>query len=181
MANCRNCGKPLVLRGGKCIYCGEPIQGQPSGEMPRDMITEKSKATNKDWRKALLGKTWIAIIVTLLLGVLPIIYKAWPGCLVFVIMLGSAISLGILTYYVINLREGDHPGFRGSIKTNLNNTLFILLIWGFIFYIGGLLCLFIEDCKWWVWAIIVYLGAFGGPSIAIMALNPDSFKGKEGK
>ena len=178
MGNCRKCGKPLVLKEGKCIYCGEPIQGQPN-ETSLDKKTEMSMAnSNKDWRKALLRKTWIAIIIILILGALPIIYKAWPGCLVFVITLGGAISLGILTYYTINLREGEHPGFKGSIESNLNNTLNLLFIWGITFYIGGIICLFIEDCKWWVWAIIVYLGASGGPFLAMMMLDPESFRGK---
>ena len=32
MANCRNCGKPLIINGGKCIYCSTPC-GEKKGEM----------------------------------------------------------------------------------------------------------------------------------------------------
>ena len=30
MAECRKCHKPLIVRDGKCVYCGEPIQGGPA-------------------------------------------------------------------------------------------------------------------------------------------------------
>ena len=143
------------------------------------MSNYQSTNSKKDWRNPLLRKTWMAIIVVLILGVLPLIYKTWPGCLVSIIMLVSAISLGILTYHIINIREGDQPGFKQDLESNLKNILNLVLICTAFFFIGGLICLFTEDCKWWVWAIIVWLGVSGGPFIVTIMLDPESFNGKE--
>ena len=174
MATCKHCGKPLILNDGKCIYCGKATNGQiPWGKTEKKIQTN----TNQDWRKILLRKIWIAIIITLILGVLPLLYNVWPGCLVSLIMLGEAISLAVLTYYVINLREGDNPDFKGGIKLNLNNILNLILVCGGFFYFAGLICLFIENCQWWVWAIIVYLGAFGVPTLPLIILDPKALEG----
>ena len=31
MATCKNCGKPLILKGGKCVYCGEDPNQKSGG------------------------------------------------------------------------------------------------------------------------------------------------------
>lgn len=141
------------------------------------MSNYKNTNSNNDWRNALLRKTWIAIVVILILGALPFIYKLWPGCLVSLIMLGGAISLWILSYHIINLREEEHPRFKRNLESNLKNILNFAIIWSVFFFVCGLICLFVDDCKWWVWTIIVYLGSSGSPFITMMMLN--LFEGKE--
>ena len=42
MIKCKNCGKPLVLNGGKCIYCGEDYK-QISPSNPNKVMGSKSK------------------------------------------------------------------------------------------------------------------------------------------
>lgn len=35
MATCKNCGKPLIISGGKCIYCGKSPYDIPKKEHPK--------------------------------------------------------------------------------------------------------------------------------------------------
>lgn len=43
MKTCTNCGKPLILKGGKCVYCGaEPIAKPPSIEQRKIYLVDYS-------------------------------------------------------------------------------------------------------------------------------------------
>lgn len=54
MAICKHCGKPLILSGGKCLYCGKapnetlrPEDSKKSGGKSKQIVQRRTFATNK--------------------------------------------------------------------------------------------------------------------------------------
>ncbi len=173
MAECSKCKKPLIQNGGRCVYCGHPVQlGDTSGtkESITSMIktmTTSLKSKKKDWPQFMLRKTIVSIIVTMLLGVLILLTKAWPGCFVSIFMLTLAVILSIYSFLVINLdkRYVDEET-KEQTRQNLSNGLNIILLWGAFFFIAGVICMFIS---WWAVLIVVSIGITGLVAVAGMA------------
>lgn len=43
MATCKNCGKPLILNGGKCLYCGAAVNAESKQVLAGQQVKGKSK------------------------------------------------------------------------------------------------------------------------------------------
>jgi hypothetical protein len=113
---------------------------------------------------------FVATIVMLALGVLPLFYKLWPGCLVsIIVLLGGLLPMGLLS----NDFEKE-KGSKGNFELYMKISFYFIILWTVLFYIAGLICLFSEDCKWWIWAIIVCLSVCAeGGIFAIISMMLD--------
>ena len=165
MAECRKCHRPLIVRDGKCVYCGDPIQGEASrGVKPPKTswvkeMTTSLKSKKKTWAQTTLNKTIISIIVAMVLGILLLIFKPWPGCIVSVGMLVLAIALTIFSFAVINLeKEETAETTKEQIRENLSHGLNMIQLWGTFIFIVGVVCMFIS---WWAVLIPGLIGVVG--------------------
>lgn len=165
MANCRKCGRPLIVKNGKCIYCGDPIQEGGSGEIKTTkpswtkVITTSLTAKKKDWVQTMLTKTIVALVVSMLLGILLLVIKAWPGCIVSLGMLALAIVLTIFSFVVINInKEITDVNSKEQIRDNLSHGLNMILLWGGFMFVVGVVCMFIS---WWAVLIPGVIGVIG--------------------
>lgn len=165
MANCRKCGRPLIVKDGKCLYCGDPIQGGPSSRIksPKSSwikaVTTSLTSKKKSWAQTTLTKTIISIVVSMLLGILLLIIKAWPGCIVSLGMLVLAIVLTVFSFGVINLDKQDtSEADKEQIRENLSHALNMILLWGGFMFILGVVCMFIS---WWAVLIPGVIGIIG--------------------
>ncbi len=165
MAECRKCHKPLIVRNGKCVYCGEPIQGGPSRgvEPPKSSwvkkMTTSLTAKKKTWTQTTLTKTIISIMVAMLLGILLLIFKPWPGCIVSVGMLVLAIVLTIFSFGVINLdKQETSDADEEQIRENMSHGLNMIQLWGGFMFVVGVVCMFIS---WWAVLIPGLIGVVG--------------------
>ena len=68
MANCKHCGRPLILNGGKCAICGaDPNEapqsnaGKQVGGKSRPIVQRKTFAT-RDWQSPYSQYTGQSII-----------------------------------------------------------------------------------------------------------------------
>lgn len=173
MANCRKCGKPLIIKDGKCVYCGESVQGGSPGGIKdgksswAKTITKSIVSKEKDWTQMTLKKTAISIIVTMLLGVLMLFIQAWPGCCISLFLLTLAVILTIFSFLVINLdkRESDEEK-KKQIQQNLSHCLNVIQLWGTFFFILGIVTMFIS---WWAVLIVELIGLTGIMIVAGMA------------
>ena len=173
MANCRKCVKPLIIKDGKCVYCGESVQGSGSSGILESKPSWVKAATKslvskeKTWTQITLKKTIISIIVTMLLGVLMFFIQAWPGCCISLCMLTLSVILTIFSFLVINLdkRESDEEK-KKQIQQNLTHGLNIILLWGAFFFILGVVCMFIS---WWAVLIVELIGMSGIMLVAGLA------------
>lgn len=165
MAICKKCGKSLILNDGKCVYCGEPIQGVPTGGVKpsksswgKEMTTSLT-AKKKTWTQTTLTKTIISIIVAMLLGILLLIFKPWPGCIVSVGMLVLAIALTVFSFAVINLEKDEtEEATKEQIRENLSHGLNMIQLWGGFMFVLGVVCMFIS---WWAVLIPGLIGVVG--------------------
>lgn len=165
MANCRKCGKPLVIKDGKCVYCGESVQGSGSGEIKKGKtswvktVTKSLTSKEPTWTQLTLRKTIISIIVTMFLGVLILFIKAWPGCCISACMFTLSVILTIYSFLVINLdkKESDKEK-KKQIQQNLTHGLNIILLWGSFFFVLGVIAMFIS---WWAVLIVEFIGIGG--------------------
>lgn len=154
MANCGKCGKPLIIKSGKCIYCGNPVQYVTTSDIPEKKLSadKQDSSTHTDesfWNKRILRKNIIFGILALVLGVGVLIINPWPGCLVSVGMLALAVTLGVYSFLIQvpkvtdKLKAEMHKTKLGKLFSHMSN---IILIWGFFFFIVGIVCIFIN---WW--------------------------------
>ena len=149
---CKNCGKPLIVSEGKCVYCGYPAKGAP-GEI-RSVKTSwvaeaKTSLTTKSgtWAQILMKRILFSIIAAVVLGIIVLIISPWPGCLISISMLVLAFALAILSFQVIKVDKGDEDDDeKRPMQVKMSHMLTILLIWGGCFFITGVVCLFIS---WW--------------------------------
>ena len=168
MANCRNCGKPLVVNGGKCAYCGASVQGTGSGSGPKTpaktpwfmkLFTAK-KSGSATWMEKLIRRSAISTIVALVLGVILLIADPWPGCLISIAMLLFAIITGAFGIIIQSEDIDEYIGDMGETKASsmLNHILNMVLIWGYFFFVVGVVCLFIS---WWAVLLAELVGVGG--------------------
>ena len=176
MANCRKCGKPLVIKDGKCIYCGEPVQGSASGGGKIDKKESFVKAATKSllskektWTQRMLRKSVISIIVTMVLGILILFTKVWPSWFISVFMLSLSVVLTIYSFLIINLDKEDDEK-KKLVQQNLKHGLNIILLWGAFFFILGAVCMFIS---WWAVMVVELLGIAGIIIVTVKAKNND--------
>lgn len=165
MANCRKCDRPLIVKDGKCIYCGESVQGGTPGEIKTTKkswakeVTTSLTAKKKNWTQTMLTKTTISIIVSMLLGILLLVYKAWPGCVISLDMLVLAIVLTLFSFWVINLDKGTTSITDiDQLRKNMSHGLTMILLWGGFMFIVSLVCMFIS---WWAVLIPGIIGIAG--------------------
>lgn len=93
------------------------------------------------------------------LGILLLIFKAWPGCFVSLGMLVLAIVLTIFSFAVINLdKEDTSDADKDQIRENLSHALNMILLWGGFMFILGVVCMFIS---WWAVLIPGVVGIIG--------------------
>ena len=149
---CKNCGRPLIVSEGKCVYCEHPAEGEAGKvkSVKTSWVTEaKTSLTTKakTWAQILMKRTVISIIIAIVLGILVLVYRPWPGCLISISMLALALALAVLSFKVIKVDKGDDSDDeKKSMQMKMNHVLAILLIWGGCFFITGIVCLFIS---WW--------------------------------
>lgn len=116
-------------------------------------------AKKKSWAQTMLTKTIISIVVSMLLGILLLIIKAWPGCIVSLGMLVLAIVLTVFSFGVINLDKQDtSEADKEQIRENLSHALNMILLWGGFMFILGVVCMFIS---WWAVLIPGVIGIIG--------------------
>ena len=117
------------------------------------------KSKKKTWAQTMLSKTIISIIVAMVLGILLLIFKPWPGCIVSVGMLVLAIALTIFSFAVINLeKEETSETTKEQIRENLSHGLNMIQLWGAFMFIVGVVCMFIS---WWAVLIPGLIGVVG--------------------
>lgn len=181
MANCKSCGKPLVVNGGKCAYCGASVQGTVSSSGPKTpaktswfkKLFSAKKSSAATWMEKLIRKSVISTIVALVLGVVLIIADPWPGCLISIAMLLFAILTGTFGFIIQTEDMEEYIGDIGEKKASsmLNHILNMILIMGYFFFVVGVVCLFIS---WWAVLIAEVVG-FVGMLLMLMGLqNLDS-------
>lgn len=149
MANCRYCGKPLIVNGGKCVYCGESVQGDVTP--PPEKMTVKTILTGKvrNWKQKILKKSIITTLLSLALAIGILILKPWPGCLISIGMLLFSITTGLFSVFILNPKLSEkfisELGEAGT-ETLMNHLLNLIMIWGYFFFIAGVVCIYIN---WW--------------------------------
>jgi len=165
MAECKICHKPLIVKDGKCAYCGEPIQeGLSRGVKPPKSSWVKNMTTSltakkKTWTQTILTQTIISIMVAMLLGILLLVFKPWPGCIVSVVMLVLAIVLTIFSFVVINFdKQETSDADIEQIRENLSHGLNMIQLWGGFMFVVGVVCMFIS---WWAVLIPSLIGVVG--------------------
>ena len=183
MANCRNCGKPLVISGGKCAYCGASLQGvnvEPTGKGSSGL---KSKSKLKLFDKVpkidgltlsdVIRKSFISTVIALILAIVMLIIKAWPGCLVSAGVLLFAIATAVYGI-VVRAMDMEEPIGVDSEKDKkkavglLNHLLNIVILWGYFFFIVGVVCVFIS---WWAVLIAEIIGVVGALFLLAVGLE----------
>ncbi len=133
MATCNNCGKPLILNGGKCVYCGsDPSMGHSasnqgerelsgkisSDNMPKQKVNRQEPLAKDKNRKS--GKTirillfLVLILEAILVSIIEIrIHVGWG---IATIMLVNLMSVGLASEGISMANEGlfehDKKGWR---------------------------------------------------------------------
>lgn len=183
MSNCRNCGKPLVINGGKCAYCGASVQksvdAPPKGPKSTPWYKKfgfSGKAKTDTWLGRLLKKILIATIIALVLAVVALLVQPWPGGLISAELLLFVIVMGICSILLTqpDIQE-DLVEEIGESKayTMLNFAVNLVLVWGYFFCIVGTV-FWIFDYEWWVVLIAEIIGAIGLvviPIVGAMAIS----------
>lgn len=73
MAICNNCGKTLIIRNGKCVYCGAAPDGGSSdysGQSIGDLQGKKQQKNGKDYKPKLIYQLFLFFL--LLAVIIPI-------------------------------------------------------------------------------------------------------------
>ena len=172
MSNCKNCGRPLIISEGKCVYCGFSVQrksdsgGARSG-IPRTPWYKKLnlslKAEGGSWITRLLRKCLIAIMIALVLATIAVLIHPWPGCLISIELLLLAMVLGVSSIVVLQpeiTEDMVEEVGESKASTTLNHILTLILIWGFFFSVLGLL-LWAFGAEWWSLLIAEIIGSVG--------------------
>ena len=180
MSNCTNCGKPLIIKEGKCIYCNTPVQGGNYGSSPETSpstpwykkIGFPKKETDKPWKVNLLRKSFISTIIALILAVIVLIIKPWPGCLISIAMLLFAIITGaygiIVQSIEMEITRSKYEYGEEQFESMLNHILNLILLWGYFFFIVGVVCLFVT---WWAVLIAETIGFIGMLTTLVLGLE----------
>lgn len=178
MSNCRNCGKPLIINGGKCAYCGASVQESGTGSGPKtpaktpwyEKLGFSKKGKTESWLGRLLKKILIATIIALVLAVVALLVQPWPGCLISAELLLFVIVLGICSILLTqpDIQE-DLVEEIGESKaySMLNFAVNLVLVWGYFFCVVGAV-FWIFDYEWWVVLIAEIIGAIGLVAIPIV-------------
>lgn len=157
MATCRKCGRPLIVKNGKCVYCGDPIQGSCSNGLHKSesswigMVSKSLSSSEKDWNQHMLRKTIISIIISMVLGGAVLLLKIWPGCFVAITMFAQVIVLTVFSFFVINWGKSYDNEDVDIIRANLSHVLNLILLWGGFFFVCGIICMFVN---WWATLIV---------------------------
>lgn len=115
----------------------------------------QTPSSESDWRKPLLRKTWLFIIIFLALGAVPLFIEAWPGCFVSVVAFATAIALMVFSFIIINVREEGN--YKKNVKVNASNMLYVILACGFFWGIATSIC-WLTECEWWILLIVAWIG-----------------------
>lgn len=107
----------------------------------------QSSPSESNWRKPLLVRTWVFIMLFLALGAVPFFVETWPGCLVSVVLFATAVSLMVFSYFIINFREEGN--YKANVKHNLRNTLNVILACGAFSSTAITIC-WPTNCTWWI-------------------------------
>lgn len=163
MATCKNCGRPLIVSEGKCVYCGFSAQSTSGSTVKSGGKTSwvsKAKTTlsskTKTWAQTFMKKGIISIIAAIILGILVLVCRPWPGCIISISMLVLVISLVVLCFQAVEIDQGDDSDEEKKPRqVKLNLMLNVLLIWGGCFLIVGIVCMFIS---WWAVLLAELIG-----------------------
>lgn len=99
-----------------------------------------------------------------------IIVKPWPGFLISIAMLLFAIITGAYGIIILQPDMEDIINDMGENKAveMLNHVLNLILIWGWFFFIVGVVCLFIT---WWAVLVAEIIGFFGMMAMLLLGLE----------
>lgn len=155
MTTCKNCGKPLVLNGGKCAYCG----ATPKTENTRLGSTSKklfdkfsffSKGIRVQTITALTRKILISTIIALLLAITMLCVELSPGFIISIAMLLYAIVTGLFGLFIRTeiIEELRNDLGENKLVEKLNLFLNLILALEYFFFAAGVVC-YIVTYEWW--------------------------------
>ena len=135
--------------------------GGQTGKLPwYKRLTINLKREKESWMQRLLRKCIVATIVTLIIAVLLLIIKIWPGCLISAALLLFAIATTIFSILiqVPDITEEFEGMTDEKVGTFLNHILNMILIWEGFWLAAGLVCLAFT---WWAVLIAEIINILG--------------------
>lgn len=165
MSTSENFGKTVRESGGTGTE-------NPKSEPWYKKISLSKKGKKDSWMNKLIRKSLIFTIVALVLGIVMLIINPWPGCLISIAMLLFAVITGAFGIIIQTMDMEDYIHEKGEKKaaSMINHILNIILIWGFFFFVLGIVCLFIS---WWAVLIAEAIGFIG--MLAMLVLGLEAF------
>lgn len=135
-------------------------EGQ-NGNLPwHKRLTLNWRREKEPWMQRLLRKCIVATIVTLIIAVLLLVIKIWPGCLISAALLLFAIASTIFSILiqVPDITEEFEGMNDEKVGAFLNHILNMILIWEGFWLAAGLVCLAFT---WWAVLIAEIINILG--------------------
>lgn len=127
---------------------------------PRNVGGPAPLPVKKDWLRRLTTKCVIVTVVTLIIAIVIMLYRIWPGCLISAALLLYALAgtVGCIAMQLPEVAE-DMKGEMGEVRIFLliNQVVNLSIIWEAFWFAAGLVCMAFT---WWAVLIAEFVNLF---------------------